>query len=113
VSVLYGSSGGLTGTGGQLFTQVGSAPEAVDLFGAAVAAGDFNNDGFADLAVGAPLEDVFSTVDAGAISVLHGSAGRLTATGGQLFTQDSPGVGSSVEPDDHFGAALATGDPSA
>jgi hypothetical protein len=54
VNVLYGASGGLTGSGSQLFTQVGSAPEPGDWFGWALAAGDFNQGGFADLAAGAP-----------------------------------------------------------
>jgi FG-GAP repeat len=107
VNVLYGSAGGLGGTGSQLFAQVGSAPEADDQFGAALASGDFNNDGFADLAVGAPFEDVgASRADAGAVSVLYGSVDGLTATDGQLFTQ----VGSAAEPDDRFGFALAAGD---
>ena len=50
VEVLPGSTTGVTGTGSQLFTQVGGAVESVDFFGAALAAGDFNNDGFTDLA---------------------------------------------------------------
>jgi hypothetical protein len=111
VSVLYGSAGGLTRSGGQIFTQVGSAPETGDHFGWSLAAGDFNQDGFADLAAGAPGEDVFSTPDAGAVSVLYGSAGKLTRTGGQIFTQNSPGVPDSAEPSDGFGSALAAGDP--
>jgi len=113
VSVLYGSAAKLTRTGGQIFTQVGSAPETGDGFGFALATGDFNHDGFADLAAGAPFEDVLSTPDAGAVSVLYGSAGKLTRTGGQIFIQDTPGVGSSAEPGDLFGAALATDDPRA
>ena len=106
VSVLYGSAGGLTATGGRLFTQVGSAAETNDQFGWALAAEDFNHDGFADLAAGAPTESVGSAVGAGAVSVLPGSAGGLTATGGQLFTQ----VAGTVEDGDQFGAALAAGD---
>ena len=106
VSVLYGSSGGLTTSGGQLFTQVGGAVETFDQFGFALAAGDFNNDNFADLAVGAPSEAVGSLEFAGAVSVLPGTAGGLTATGGRLFTQ----VGGAVEGGDQFGSALAAGD---
>jgi FG-GAP repeat len=106
VSVLYGSPSGLTTSGGRLFTQVGGAAEGGDGFGSALAAGDFNHDGFADLAMGAPYEDVGSTIDAGAVSVLYGSAAGLTSSGGQLFTQ----VGSAVESGDTFGYALAAGD---
>jgi hypothetical protein len=106
VSVLPGSAGGLTATGGRLFTQVGGTAERFDLFGFALAAGDFNHDGRADLAAAAPLEDVGSTVDTGVVSVLPGSAGGLTATGAKLFTQ----VGGSVEAGDEFGEQLASGD---
>jgi hypothetical protein len=110
VSVLYGSASGLTTAGGRLFTQVGGAPETDDRWGFPLAAGDFNGNGAADLAVGAPFEDVGSAADAGAVSVLYGSAGGLTASGGQLFTQDSPGVAGGAEVFDRFGNALASGD---
>ena len=106
MNVLYGSATGLTGTGSQQFTQVGGAVEAGDQFGSALAAGDFDNDGFADLAAGAPFESVGSIVDAGAVSVLPGSAAGLTTAGGQLFTQ----VGGTVEAGDLFGFAVAAGD---
>ena len=105
VNVLYGSSGGLTTSGGQLFTQVGGAAEAGDLFGSGLAAGDFNNDGFADLAAGAPFEGVAGVDSAGAVSVLPGSSDGLTATGGRVFTQ----VGGAVETFDLFGWSLAAG----
>ena len=106
VNVLYGRAGGLSGAGGQLFLQVGGTPETFDQFGTALAAGDFNHDSFADLAVGAPTEAVGSIGSAGAVSVLYGSAAGLTTTGGRLFTQ----VGSAAEAGDSFGAALAAGD---
>jgi len=106
VSVLYGSATGLSRTGGQLFSQVGGTPEDTDQFGSALAAGDFNHDGAADLAASAPLEDVGSVADAGAVSVLYGSAAGLSRTGGQLFSQ----VGGIAEDFDRFGQALAAGD---
>jgi hypothetical protein len=101
--VIPGSAGGLTATGGQLFTQVGGNPEIGDQFGSSLAAADFNNDGFADLAAAAPDESVGSAFAAGAVSVIPGSAGGLTATGGQLFTQNSPGVPGVAEAFDQFG----------
>jgi hypothetical protein len=106
VTVLYGSAGGLTTIGSQLFTQVAGAVEAEDRFGSALATGDFNNNGFADLAAGAPLENVGTAADAGAVSVLYGAASGLTASGGWTFTQ----VGGASEQGDRFGSALATGD---
>jgi hypothetical protein len=110
VSVLYGSAAGITAAGGQHFTQVGGTIEASDGFGFAVAAGDFDEDGAADLAAGAPGEDVGSLGDAGAVSAIYGSAGGLTTSGGQVFTQDTPGVPGVAEDDDRFGDALASGD---
>jgi len=41
---------------------------------------DFNNDGFADLAIGVRFENVGTVSDAGAVNVLYGSAGGLQAT---------------------------------
>jgi len=111
VSVLPGSANGVSVVGGQLFTQVGGAVEADDGFAAALAAGDFNSDSFADLAVGAPFEDVGILAEAGAVSVLPGSAAGLTAVGGQLFTQDTPGVPGTAQELDFFGFTLATGNP--
>ncbi len=114
VNVLYGGAAGLTGSGSETFTQdsagVGSIAEQVDLFGDALIAGDFDNDGFADLAVGVSSESIGSIIRAGAVNVLYGTAAGLTGSGSQTFTQNSPGVGSNAEEFDLFGFALAAGD---
>jgi hypothetical protein len=106
VVVLYGSDAGLTGAGAQLFHQdlpeIAGRAEAGDAFGAALASGDFDADGFADLAVGIPGEDQGRSVDLGAVHLLFGTAGGLTAAGSRgLFTEAEPG--------DRFGAALGPG----
>ena len=112
--VLFGRPSGLTGTGSQLFTQdspgIGSDVEAGDVFGSALAAGDFDGDGFTDLAIGSRGETVGSVTEAGAVHVLYGSSGGLTGIGSRLFTQDSPGIGSTVEELDGFGSSLAAAD---
>ena len=99
VSVFLGTGTG-TGTGLPSASQtlVQDNPEAGDQFGAALAVGDFNEDSFEDLAVGTPGEDVGTTVDAGAVNVLFGSAAGLTTS--QTLLQDNSETG------DQFGAAL-------
>ena len=57
-----------------------------------MATGDFNGDGFDDLAVGRADEDVGAVADAGTVNVLYGSATGLISTGNQLWTQNSGGV---------------------
>jgi FG-GAP repeat protein len=66
----------------------------------AVLSTDFNGDGFTDLAVGAPGEDVSGAVDAGAVNVFFGSSTGLR-TPSQVLLQDNPETG------DGFGAALS------
>jgi hypothetical protein len=109
VHVLYGSPSGLTATGNQLWSQdsqgIAGAPEVFDLFGSALAAGDFNGDSQADLGIGAPGENDL----AGVAHVLYGTAGGLTATGSQLWSQDSQGIAGTAESTDFFGGALAAG----
>src|SRR5262245_11005960 len=74
-------------------------------------AGDFNHDGFDDLAIGVPGETVGNT-RGGAVAVIYGSSSGLNATAppDQIFSQDSPGVPGTVEFGDDFGLVLATGD---
>jgi disulfide bond formation protein DsbB len=114
INILYGSAAGLTSSGNQRWSQDSSGiidgAEANDLFGSALATGDFDGDGFADLAIGVPYEDRSSVSDVGAVSVIYGSASGLTSTGNQAWTQDSVGIEDTAEPSDLFGSALATGD---
>ncbi len=84
--------------------------EAGDLFGASLTVGDFNADGYADLAIGQPGEAVGTTQRAGAVTLVYGGTHGLTATGSVGCTQDSAGLNGTPETDDRFGWSLAAGD---
>ena len=110
VMVLYGSPSGLTAAGSQYWTLNSrglAGPGAVSggLFGESVAAGDFNGDGYADLAVGAPGAD--------GVLVLYGSKTGLLARGSQ-FLHGSVSSGFAVAAGDFNGDGfddLAVGQP--
>jgi hypothetical protein len=71
--------------------------------------GDFNGDGFDDLAVGVPEEDVGSIENAGGVEVIYGSSSGLSATAtrsDQFWTQDSADIDNSSEFADKFGTTL-------
>jgi hypothetical protein len=88
----------------------GRASEENAAFGQALAAADFNRDGYDDLAVGAPFEDVGDVADAGVVYVFYGSALGLGAGTTTILHRDVAGVQDVAEAHDHFGAALAAGD---
>ncbi|MEV4317169.1 hypothetical protein [Actinocrispum sp. NPDC049592] len=93
---------------------IGLGMEADDKFGAALATGDFNGDGLADVAVGNPTESVNGLASAGAVSILYGqkTAPYLHTIAGALGTinQDTADVPGVMEAGDLFGGSLATGD---
>ena len=116
VNVIYGSSGGLSATAviaDQMWTQnstdIEDVVERIDWFGDSLSSADYNGDGRDDLAIAATLEDVGTVIDAGAVNVIYGSSGGLSATAviaDQLWTQDSPDIEDVAEFLDYFGGSL-------
>ena len=84
-------------------------PQENARFGAALAAGDFDGDGFDDLAVGAPGFDFTTgnqdTANYGMVRIHRGSATGLEEISPE--TLDSRGYGGAQQ---HFGQSLAVGD---
>ncbi|MEV6248514.1 hypothetical protein AB0M38_20260 [Streptomyces sp. NPDC051742] len=117
VTVQYGSPHGIDTRAGTIISQnttgVPGAAEAGDSFGAAVATGDLDGDGYDDAVIGAPGEDIGTIADAGMVTVLRGTARGLTATGAASWTQNSPSVPGAVEKGDKFGGQVRLVDPNA
>ena len=84
---------------------VAGASERDDQFGAAVASGDFNRDGFADLAVGQPGETVGPESEAGLVTVIYGSRTGLNTR--RSVTIGRPG---GAQWDARWGQSLAAAD---
>jgi hypothetical protein len=87
-----------------------SAAEPHDSFGESVVSGDFNGDGYGDLAIGSPRETQGTLDDAGGVHVLYGSASSLSGAGSQWWQQNSAGIQGANGIDDFFGHSLAAGD---
>ncbi len=75
-----------------------------------LAAADVTADGRADLAVGAPGDEVGTVAHEGSVTLLPGASTGLTATGSQLWSPDSAGVPGTGSANAQFGAAIAMGD---
>lgn len=113
VLVFFGSpTSGLTAVGDQFID--GSWAEAVessDNFGAALVAGDFNDDGKDDLAIGIPGEEFDGGPNnAGAVNIIYGSATGLVAEGSEVWHAGTPGIVGDPGLNAEFGAGLATGE---
>ena len=104
VHSLKGSTTGWTPTGSTTVT--GAEVGGVNRFGGALAIGNFNGAGPAELAVGS-----YGTDFGGAVTILPGAATNVGPTGQVTVTQDTPGVPGVSELLDGWGLrALAAGD---
>jgi hypothetical protein len=110
----FGGAGAVTverGGATDLFRQgdgtVGGSRENGDRFGAALGAKDLNGDGWDELVIGVPREDLSGQADAGVFHILWSKSGG-SGFGTAPFYSQSIGNG-AIEAGDRFGSAIAVG----
>jgi hypothetical protein len=121
VNVIYGGASGLDTSRGLGLTQhtasgageLSGSAEAGDYLGAALTAGDFDGDSYADLAIGLPGEDVGRIADAGAVNVIYGGASGLDTSRGLGLTQHTASGAGELSGSAEAGDYLGGGNPAA
>ncbi|MCG8457015.1 MAG: integrin alpha, partial [Holophagales bacterium] len=110
--VISGAGGGLALQSAELWTQsrLGAVngidgSEENDRFGFALATGDFDADGYSDLAVGACGEAHEGIAHLGAVNVIYGTGSGLSTAHNQFLLAPP-----SVRKPSHYGLALVAGD---
>lgn len=94
----------------------GTDPAPGDHFGASLATGDFNADGFADLAVGAPDKPLSGHPRAGVVVVDYGQSDGVTTQSTtspgvrEEWDEDSTDVPDRAANNERFGSSLVAGD---
>nr|WP_237330670.1 integrin alpha [Streptomyces sp. BA2] len=121
VRVVYGSASGFSTRTAKITQDTAGVPgvgeqgdpdlnDRGDQFGYSISAGDVTGDGYPDIAVGLPGEDVDSAGDTGAVVLLKGGANGLTGTGAQAFNQSTAAVPGVSESGDNFGTEVKLAD---
>ncbi|NGO68771.1 trypsin-like serine protease [Streptomyces boncukensis] len=112
VRIAYGGGKG-TAEISQDYPGVSGIPETGDQFGDALATVDYNLDGYTDLVVGTPREDIGKEADAGLAQIVYGSAsglGKETPTQALEQGKGKGAIGAALsEAGDRMGGALAAG----
>jgi hypothetical protein len=115
VNVLHGGLGGLSALVPEdlIFDQdsiAGYAAHAGDRFGSSLAVGQLDALGVDELVIGVIGEDTAGGAQAGAVAVLFGTSGQLSAAGSMGFDRETEGVQGPGWREDRYGLALAIGD---
>ncbi|MET0693389.1 MAG: FG-GAP repeat protein, partial [Propionibacteriaceae bacterium] len=110
VQVLYGDSDARVGQGARGLVRQGAGsvadvPETRDRFGSSLAVADIDCDGFSDLVVGVPYEDLAGQADSGLVQVVFGAAAGL-GLGDASRSIYQPTFGTAVHAGDQLGFAV-------
>ncbi len=110
IAYIPGTPNGLTGSGAMLFSQatagVPGDPQFLDSAGDAVAVGDLNGDGYADIAFSIPHDEVLGDPAVGSVIVLRGTKPGPTATGAVQLSEKTAGIPGGAPAQAQFGDGL-------
>jgi hypothetical protein len=113
VYVLNRSGGGTWSVQEEIRAGIGGYPGASQTgadMGNSLAAGDFDGDGFTDLAIGIRGQRVDGLENAGAVMVTYGTANGIAPSDARIFNRNNDGLGFDPAEDDYFGWSVAAGD---
>ena len=120
VHIIYGSEEGLhaeRAIQNQIWMQSSSGilgtSQGSDNFATVLSTGDYNQDGYTDLAIGTPGDKVSTNRNVGSVNVIYGSLEGLHAsltTNNQLWHQGSHGIIGTLQPNTFFEKSLTSGD---
>ncbi|MEO7432910.1 MAG: VCBS repeat-containing protein [Dokdonella sp.] len=88
----------------------GGVAEQDDELGRSLAAGDFDGDGFVDLAIGLPGKTVGGFALAGRVMITYGSAAGITSVDHRFYDRNTDFIDGAPEADDRYGFSLASAD---
>ena len=96
VTILYGSTSGLTSTNSQIWVQsspgVPGIDELADRFGSDLLISALRGASRTGLSIAIGGEDVGRVRDAGAVTVMLANSSRLSSAGSKTWSESSPGV---------------------
>ena len=109
VQLFFGSPSGVSTVDDELWTEsspgIPGKTNGNEELGSSLSSGDYNGDGYLDLAIGIPQEAIGSRTYAGSVMTIDGSPLGLSGIAAR-WSQGAPGIAGGVQSYQYFGSAI-------